>query len=119
MQKEENLFKKHSSSVKNFLPLRRQKFKEDYFLLTVSEITLLSTCVGYVFRFEVVDMEDNDLDGFDDKNLMPLTCLTKWFSSEVEINFLITFVLILIIYFIFNIFIFQYEIEQISNYMQM
>ena len=86
MQKEENLFKKHSSSVKNFLPLRRQKFKEDYFLLTVSEITLLSTCVGYVFRFEVVDMEDNDLDGFDDKNLMPLTSLTKRVSSEVEIN---------------------------------
>ena len=84
--KEENIYKKHSSFNKNFLPLRRQKFKEDYFLLTVSEIALLSTCVGYVFRFEVVDMEDNDLDGFDDKNLMPLTSLTKRISSEVDVN---------------------------------
>ena len=56
-----------------FMPIRRQRYKEDYFNLSVSEITLLNQSVGYVFRFEVVEMEDNDLDGFDDKNIMPLT----------------------------------------------
>ena len=71
-----------------FMPIRRQRYKEDYFNLSVSEISLLNQSVGYVFRFEVVEMEDNDLDGFDDKNIMPITStLNKMHSlSQPDFN---------------------------------
>ena len=59
-----------SDSKKNsqFMPIRRQRYKEDFFMLGVTEINIMGQGVGYVFRFEVTDMEDNDLDGYDDKD---------------------------------------------------
>ena len=70
-----------------FMPIRRQRYKEDYFNLSVSEISLLNQAVGYIFRFEVVEMEDNDLDGFDDKNLMPITTTLSKMHSQTQLDF--------------------------------
>ena len=70
-----------------FMPIRRQRYKEDYFNLSVSEITLLNQSVGYIFRFEVVEMEDNDLDGFDDKNLMPIPTTLSRMHSQTQPDF--------------------------------
>ena len=70
-----------------FMPIRRQRYKEDYFNLSVSEISLLNQSVGYVFRFEVVEMEDNDLDGFDDKNIMPITTNLSKIHTQSQIDF--------------------------------
>ena len=51
------------------IPLKRQRNKEDYFMMGVSEMNMLGKCVGYVFRFEVAK-GDEDLfedDECDDK----------------------------------------------------
>ena len=83
------LSNKGSSRRENlqFMPIRRQRYKEDYFNLSVSEISLLNQAVGYIFRFEVVEMEDNDLDGFDDKNLMPIPTTLSRMHSQTQPDF--------------------------------
>jgi hypothetical protein len=52
---------------KGHIPLKRQRNKEDYFMLGVSEVNILGQGVGYVFRFELTDLEENEVDCFDDK----------------------------------------------------
>lgn len=71
-----------------YLPIRRQRYKEDYFMLGVTEINIMGQGVGYVFRFEVTDMEDNDLDGYDDKDFFPNTPLSNkpTNNSQGELN---------------------------------
>ena len=81
-----------SDSKKNsqFMPIRRQRYKEDFFMLGVTEINIMGQGVGYVFRFEVTDMEDNDLDGYDDKDFftndnIPLSN-NQTNNSQAELN---------------------------------
>ena len=48
---------------------KRQKYKEDSFKLTVVDTSIKGTTLGYIFRFEVFENnDDNDINGFDEKN---------------------------------------------------
>ena len=62
--------KSNSGDNKNGrIPLKRQRNKEDYFMMGVTEMNMMGKCVGYVFRFEVAK-GDEDLfedDECDDK----------------------------------------------------
>jgi hypothetical protein len=48
---------------------KRQRYKEDSFKLSVKETSIKGTTLGYIFRFEVYDNNDEaDVNGFDEKN---------------------------------------------------
>ena len=48
---------------------KRQRYKEDSFKLTVTETSIKGTTLGYIFRFEVFENnDDNDINNFDEKN---------------------------------------------------
>ena len=57
----------NNNEHKGHIPLKRQRNKEDYFMLGVSEVNILAQSVGYVFRFELTDLDENEVDCFDDK----------------------------------------------------
>ena len=48
---------------------KRQRYKEDSFKLSVKASSIKGNVLGYIFRFEVYDNNDEaDINGFDDKN---------------------------------------------------
>ena len=48
---------------------KRQRYKEDSFKLSVTESRIKGTLLGYIFRFEVYENNDDaDINGFDEKN---------------------------------------------------
>ena len=48
---------------------KRQRYKEDSFKLQVKEASIKGTVLGYIFRFEVYENNDEaDINGFDEKN---------------------------------------------------
>jgi len=75
----------NKSSFRNNFKLKRQRFKEDYFLLSVKEINILNNCVGYVFKFEVIEMDDNDI--VDDKNIIPKNEIRRGSTNMIEYDY--------------------------------
>ena len=64
---EQTLLRK-TQNVNAFL-FKRQRYKEDSFKLSVKESSIKGTVLGYIFRFEVYENNDEaDINGFDDKN---------------------------------------------------
>ena len=64
---EHTLLKK--TRIGNPFIFKRQRYKEDSFKLTVTETSIKGTTLGYIFRFEVFENNDEaDVNGFDEKN---------------------------------------------------
>ncbi len=64
---EQTLLKKTQNG--NPFLFKRQRYKEDSFKLSVKPTSIKGTNLGYIFRFEVFDNNDEaDINGFDDKN---------------------------------------------------
>ena len=65
---EQTLLKRTKIGNSPFI-FKRQKYKEDSFKLTVTDTSIKGTTLGYIFRFEVFENnDDNDLNNFDEKN---------------------------------------------------
>ena len=65
---EQTLLKRTKIGNSPFI-FKRQKFKEDSFKLTVVDTSIKGRTLGYIFRFEVFENnDDNDLNNFDEKN---------------------------------------------------
>ena len=65
---EQTLLKKTKIGNSPFI-FKRQRYKEDSFKLSVTETSIKGTTLGYIFRFEVFENnDDNDINGFDEKN---------------------------------------------------
>ena len=64
---EQTLLRKTQNA--NAFLFKRQRYKEDPFKLSVKEASIKGTVLGYIFRFEVCENNDEaDINGFDDKN---------------------------------------------------
>ena len=64
---------------------KRQRYKEDSFKLSVKESSIKGTVLGYIFRFEVYDNNDEaDVNGFDDK----VKDLKKQQSMDIKPTFI-------------------------------
>ena len=64
---EQTLLKKTQNG--NPFLFKRQRYKEDSFKLSVKESSIKGNVLGYIFRFEVYDNNDEaDINGFDEKN---------------------------------------------------
>ena len=79
---EQTLLKKTKIGNSPFI-FKRQRYKEDSFKLSVTETSIKGTTLGYIFRFEVFENnDDNDINGFDEKNQE----LKKKEEKEVDID---------------------------------